>query len=374
MTHALTTDISTPIKTTQTNEPSNEKTVELEHRQLSRADRKKQKTIDWKKRTKEDYIARNLTAAVFIELDIRRELTDLIGNARSRNKSWGFDLDFDVDFLFEMWKSQEGRCFYNRSAKFDLVNQLDRGANNRASLERLNPSLIYSKTNICLCCRVYNTRFQMTHELFAEMVNGAAISFDLDEKKIREDVLTIPVNRGHYEGNKTREMDAAGRWQCFACSEFLNRSCFTPTDLTKRPLGQCKSCWANKMKVSKPRKFLHLLIGRCKSSTLHREKVHNCGKRKRNDGIVRRSFECSVNLLMLVDMFIAQRGRCAYSLHPMLLEPGSPWSLSVERIDESLSYTRENIVLICTLLQAPAKGTQWTRERFLASHPNAPLA
>ena len=46
-------------------------------------------------------------------------------------------------------------------------------------------------------------------------------------------------------------------------------------------------------------------------------------------------------------MWKKQHGMCAYSFIQMRLEPNTPYSVSVERINSSIGYTKENTVLVC---------------------------
>ena len=46
-------------------------------------------------------------------------------------------------------------------------------------------------------------------------------------------------------------------------------------------------------------------------------------------------------------MWEKQQGHCAYSFIKMKLEPNTPYSVSVERINSSIGYTKENTVLVC---------------------------
>lgn len=49
----------------------------------------------------------------------------------------------------------------------------------------------------------------------------------------------------------------------------------------------------------------------------------------------------------LIEMWELQKGICVYTGIEMTTQPSSPYSVSVERIDSSIGYTRENTVLVC---------------------------
>lgn len=87
----------------------------------------------------------------------------------------------------------------------------------------------------------------------------------------------------------------------------------------------------------------------------------------------------------------AQKARCFISSVPVLLCPGSPWSASLERLDNKGTYTPDNIVIICaqfnsscnrggrdTTGQEVAVDSQWNPGKFqewlayLEQHPPSP--
>jgi hypothetical protein len=49
-------------------------------------------------------------------------------------------------------------------------------------------------------------------------------------------------------------------------------------------------------------------------------------------------------------MWEMQQGVCAYSGWPLALEPNTPFSVSVERVDSRIGYTDENTVLVCRVI------------------------
>jgi hypothetical protein len=52
----------------------------------------------------------------------------------------------------------------------------------------------------------------------------------------------------------------------------------------------------------------------------------------------------------IVQIFRDQRGRCAYS--DIAFTKDGPWKISLERIDNTHGYTRENVLLICKAFNA----------------------
>ena len=65
----------------------------------------------------------------------------------------------------------------------------------------------------------------------------------------------------------------------------------------------------------------------------------------------------------LIDMWAKQEGTCCYSGFQMELQPNSPFSVSVERVDNSIGYTVENTVLVCKAVNS--MKSSMTGEQFL---------
>jgi hypothetical protein len=56
---------------------------------------------------------------------------------------------------------------------------------------------------------------------------------------------------------------------------------------------------------------------------------------------------CDITAADLMELWKLQRGRCQYSGVVMTPAVGRPNTLSVERIDSSRGYTRDNVILVC---------------------------
>jgi hypothetical protein len=71
-------------------------------------------------------------------------------------------------------------------------------------------------------------------------------------------------------------------------------------------------------------------------------KLNHLKKAKRS-----RVLECTINIDTLLELWELQEGRCAISNYPMRYEESSLFGVSVDRIDPSGGYTKENIQLVC---------------------------
>merc|ERR1712183_837446 len=81
-------------------------------------------------------------------------------------------------------------------------------------------------------------------------------------------------------------------------------------------------------------------------------------------------------------MMLCQRGCCYYSGVPMeLVTPHSHWRVSLERVDNSLGYSKANCVLIAAEFNSPdytylairkhkpvSGSAQWSRQKVSAVH------
>ena len=71
--------------------------------------------------------------------------------------------------------------------------------------------------------------------------------------------------------------------------------------------------------------------------------------------------EFSITLKDLQEMYKKQEGKCYYSSLPMSSKILSDYMMSLERLDPSKGYTKENIALICSEFQS---ACQWTKEKY----------
>ena len=102
--------------------------------------------------------------------------------------------------------------------------------------------------------------------------------------------------------------------------------------------------------------FVKTLLRSCETHAREREAQDK--KRK----VESRRGECTIWLPWFVSQWRRQRGRCAYSHMPMVLQHARGWRCSVERLNNDLGYTPDNCVLICSEFNTRA---QWSREKFL---------
>lgn len=51
-----------------------------------------------------------------------------------------------------------------------------------------------------------------------------------------------------------------------------------------------------------------------------------------------------------MEMWESQGGKCAYTFFDLDTQPKKPYSVSVERIDSKIGYTKQNTILVCNAI------------------------
>eukprot|EP00397_Hematodinium_sp_SG-2012_P038811 GEMP01042281.1.p1 GENE.GEMP01042281.1~~GEMP01042281.1.p1 ORF type:complete len:479 (+),score=9.62 GEMP01042281.1:141-1577(+) len=178
-----------------------------------------------------------------------------------------------------------------------------------------------------------------------------------------------PRDRSLYQKPAKREerMDSEGNLRCTKCGVFRTISSFYMNPRNKCGHScYCKLCHG-KMKLyyyaHTLRGIMTTFLGNAKSNSARRSTIpgrENAGR-----------FEIDVPFLL--NLWLKQKGRCAYSDIVMNIEPWTPWKLSLERQDNALGYVPGNVVFACAEFNTVdhtvnAKGavhgsSKWSREK-----------
>lgn len=140
------------------------------------------------------------------------------------------------------------------------------------------------------------------------------------------------------EQSKLRQQGLQKCWSCNSILE-LNDSNFSPNNRTCKP---CCNNRATKSYYSKFESLEKLLEYKIKKS-----------KRHGND----------LTLDDLLTIYENQNCKCFYTQREFVLSPSHPDSVSIDRIDSNLGYTKNNVVLCCSEINY-MKQSQ-SRDRFI---------
>jgi hypothetical protein len=113
-------------------------------------------------------------------------LKNILSNIKNRSKFHEYDLD--IDFLISLFKSQNGKC-----ALTNIEMSLTNKSNHRSdpfvvSVDRINPSIGYLKSNVRLVCTVVNYALNEFGEDVFQTICIAYIQ-QLQKKKISQETF-----------------------------------------------------------------------------------------------------------------------------------------------------------------------------------------
>lgn len=156
----------------------------------------------------------------------------------------------------------------------------------KVSMERLDTSKGYIEDNVVLCCLEFNSHNQWTAQKIQEMMSIYEHGHEFDYKQID--------------------------WQSY-----------TTGDKTIYEMAMCK---------------LNAIVSHAKTNS-----------KSRNMRLYKMRSDIDIDKRFLLELYINQQGRCAYSGIP--LQFGSykdmNWTVSLERINPMKGYTKDNVCLIC---------------------------
>lgn len=79
------------------------------------------------------------------------------------------ELDFDADYLTELFEKQNGLCYYTN---MPMITDTSSKSPRRASLDRLDSNIGYRKDNVVLCIRFANlAKSNFDYETFMSFIN-----------------------------------------------------------------------------------------------------------------------------------------------------------------------------------------------------------
>lgn len=128
--------------------------------------------------------------------------------------------------------------------------------------------------------------------------------------------------------------------ECIECKS-VNPECGFPTPKAKKRKGVCKDCIGKEKRKHRKteRGFISELLDTAKKNAKIRLKKNRieCGKME-------------LTIEDIQKMSREQNGNCAISGIEMIWHTRTPWKASIDRIDCSKGYTKENTRLVCWIV------------------------
>jgi hypothetical protein len=88
----------------------------------------------------------------YLSLSPRNRLNHNLATAKMSSKRKKFPCEITIEFLTTLWDTQAGRCFYTGT----LMSYLGEGTPESVSIDRVDSSKGYLRSNVVLCCAYVN--------------------------------------------------------------------------------------------------------------------------------------------------------------------------------------------------------------------------
>lgn len=128
--------------------------------------------ISWNVKCKECANSGNRKRVSEYRKDFEKFIKHRFASYRCRAKEIGVEFDLDAEYLTQLFKSQEGKCFYtDETISFENVAETsDRPHLQTPSLDRLSPDKGYIYGNVVWCSyEVNRMKNEMAYETFIKM-------------------------------------------------------------------------------------------------------------------------------------------------------------------------------------------------------------
>lgn len=300
---------------------------------------------------------------------LRGFLKGLLKSARNskRGKDLGFDLTLEQ--VAELWIGQEECCAYS-GHKLEARPHADWSA----SLERLDDTIGYTLSNVVIIAQRFNTCGNNGHNRYDQTGSAKwsrekfervpSLVGPVDQEELGRIVAKASaIKRGGARSTDQRKPNSSGEWLCKQCNVWKPLADYRPrTKNSSVPSTYCKPCFNEKQRAKGNQDlrafFVHLL-----------KQSRDNNKKRVAKG---RSLEHTLELSDLFELLLDQGGVCKYSGIPMRFKRNTDWKCSIERIDNTVGYSKNNVVLICSEFNTcdrsvgESEGScQWSRELFL---------
>lgn len=287
----------------------------------------------------------------------------LLGNActdakrrfiRGREEAGAFNLT--SEYLVALWISQNGKCYYSG------IQMNPRPCTQwQCSIERIDDNKGYIAGNVIFICLEFNNGIKWSLNKVKEVIS---LIDQNDDSLVLLQIDNVLIERRQHSTNRKKIIiNEMGQYICYKCNTFKFASEFN-SQINKG----CKDC-QKLYNLS----YRNTISGHLRK-LLHNAKTHS----KKRDKVQSRTADNTFAITFedLVAVLRHQRGRCAYS--NIRLNYGSTlgkkWVASLERIDSTKGYTRDNICIVCLEFNGIDYTTQikysnggsggWSKEKF----------
>ena len=301
---------------------------------------------------------------------LRRSTGIIAASARSRDRQKGRQSDVNRNLLLDMIIEQGGLCSYS-GIPMELLRPHSHW---RMSIERIDNSVGYVRGNYCLIAAEFNCP--------VHGVDSGLGSSQWSKQKVKlvnslrnqpvplpwlQENIQLARSRSKIRANASDEFrgpDADGKVLCAGCKVWQEQKNFYyKASSTTGLFTLCKKCGSqvNSAYLSTLRGHGMTMLGGAR-------------RRASSNSAWRGTFALAFEDLL--DMLWQQGGRCFYSGVPLHCAKGpADWVWSIERLDNSTTYTRSNCVLIARefntadlSLRARSKSevfgsSQWSRNK-----------
>jgi hypothetical protein len=285
---------------------------------------------------------------------IKKIFRDLIKNAKKRSKQ--MEVHITINDIVTLYKKQKGLCALTgiKMTHNGYIYNSDQYIINNwnISIDRINSNKDYTKDNIQLVCAIVNRmKVDLSDDNFVKLcglINNYRYNLNMNNKekinyKIIDKIIIEKNNKKIIDENINKNKK---KKYCSICKENKSIDDFNKNSATNNGLqSHCKDCGHN---LSKKR--FSTLDGFM--LRLYHNVVHNLKKRAKN-------LECEITKEDLINLYNKQEGYCKLSgikmTHLAYTTKGNnnvlnPWNVSVDRIDSTKGYTKNNIQLVSVLI------------------------
>lgn len=283
---------------------------------------------------------------------LRGNVSVLVNSARQRSKMKGKDFNLDADFILDLILYQQGRCAYSGVDMEMLLPHSDW----RMSLERVNNAVGYVAENCVLIAAEFNTAERISRRATVQAAPGSS--------------KWSPEKVQNLRSERLLNVDLQNLDKLIQAARMKYQSLAPPTNLISSPCdfqeGGCGLQRCSRCGLWKPLESFYLRSSRSCRTQLRSTCKQCVGEynfwrrmtlrghvqgmlwdacRRHNRGKWHGNFD--LDLDSVLQMLWSQQGRCFYSNVPLCFaQLNVDWMMSLERLDNSKTYTKDNTVLV----------------------------